>query len=288
MLSSRWLVVVAATVSCSSEVARAQSILLASAQLGETGRIGGTSITFAQYVGWRFETETTLFVNRVGGHMLTTSDPPGDIFAAIVRLANVDEFPQGTPFNPNEIVATTTFRPTFPSSEVLTPLVAELSPGSYALVFGSNLFGATGGGAIHNGPDQPDIAPTNISSYIFWGIPRFNEPPIWRTNLASNMRFLISAQLTPLPGDYSGNGAVDAADFSVYRDNLGASVVLPNDTTPGSVTAADYAVWQANFGAGAASSIAVPEPKTLAILSLLFCLFSSPGFSGSWATRSAV
>jgi Domain of unknown function (DUF4082) len=39
-------------------------------------------------------------------------------------------------------------------------------------------------------------------------------------------------------GDYNGNGIVDAADYTVWRDHLGqsVSVTLPNDTTPGSVT----------------------------------------------------
>ena len=52
-----------------------------------------------------------------------------------------------------------------------------------------------------------------------------------------------------LPGDYNGDGIVDAADYTVWRDHLGGSVVLPGDTTPGSVTAADYQVWESNFGA---------------------------------------
>ena len=33
----------------------------------------------------------------------------------------------------------------------------------------------------------------------------------------------------PLPGDYNHNGVVDAADYAVYRDNLGTDNVLPND-----------------------------------------------------------
>jgi len=51
-----------------------------------------------------------------------------------------------------------------------------------------------------------------------------------------------------LPGDYNGSGLVDAADYVVWRNNLGSSVVLFNDITPGIVTQADYDVWKANFG----------------------------------------
>ena len=58
-------------------------------------------------------------------------------------------------------------------------------------------------------------------------------------------------------GDYNGNGVVDAADYTIWRDHLGQSVTLPNDSTPGTVTAADYDVWKANFGLTANSLNAV-------------------------------
>jgi hypothetical protein len=68
-----------------------------------------------------------------------------------------------------------------------------------------------------------------------------------------------------LPGDYNQNGVVDAGDYVVWRNSLGQSITLPNDTSPGTVTAADYNVWRENFGrvpasGGGAGLIAVPEP----------------------------
>ena len=71
-----------------------------------------------------------------------------------------------------------------------------------------------------------------------------------------------------LAGDYNNNGFVDAADYTVWRDNLGKSVTLPGDTTPGTVVQADFDVWKNNFGAHAGSGSdslsagAVPEPAT--------------------------
>ena len=74
-----------------------------------------------------------------------------------------------------------------------------------------------------------------------------------------------------VPGDYNGDGIVDAADYTRWRDNLNQSVTLPNDTTPGMVTAADYTVWKSHFGqtagpgSGAATLTSVPEPASAAL-----------------------
>ncbi|TWT86768.1 Matrixin [Pseudobythopirellula maris] len=67
-----------------------------------------------------------------------------------------------------------------------------------------------------------------------------------------------------LLGDYNNNGVVDAADFTVWRDNLGGdnSALQGNGDESGSslgvVDMADYDAWVANFG--------VPEPTTLALI----------------------
>ena len=79
--------------------------------------------------------------------------------------------------------------------------------------------------------------------------------------------------------DKDGDGIVNAADFIVWRNNLGLSVTLPGDTTPGTVTQADYDVWVANYGntAGSASLSdgAVPEPASAMLVvtgSLAICV----------------
>lgn len=251
----------------------AQPVLLESAQLGTTGRIGGTSITINQHPGWRFEIDEPLQVQNIGGHLLSYPDNPGDIFAAIVRLSSIDAMPLGSPFTPEETVASTTFRPLFPSAEVMTPLSAALRPGAYALVFGTGLFGATSEGAIHNGPDQPDIPPTTIASYIFWGIPGPSQPPVWRTNLASNMRFVIGGQVIHLPGDYNLDGDVDSDDYELWRGNFTSTLALAADgSANGTVDAADYVIWRHNLGAsvddalGASTTAQVPEPASWTLL----------------------
>jgi hypothetical protein len=78
-----------------------------------------------------------------------------------------------------------------------------------------------------------------------------------------------------LPGDFNENGAVDAADYVLWRDRLGTANNLPNGISPpGSVTPADYNHWRANFGrtAGGGASLgqaaAVPEPSACLLCGL--------------------
>ena len=52
------------------------------------------------------------------------------------------------------------------------------------------------------------------------------------TNSASDLSF---ADVVPiaLPGDYNGDGIVDAADYTRWRNNLGSTTTLLNDDTSG-------------------------------------------------------
>ncbi|MEN1678396.1 MAG: hypothetical protein AAGJ46_02310 [Planctomycetota bacterium] len=77
--------------------------------------------------------------------------------------------------------------------------------------------------------------------------------------------------ISPPSGDYNGDGVVDAADFTVWRDTLGNSV--PQGTgadgdNDGMIGIGDYTVWKNNFGATPTSSgaIAAPEPVSATLL----------------------
>jgi len=96
-----------------------------------------------------------------------------------------------------------------------------------------------------------------------------------------------------LAGDYNGNGTVDAADYTVWRNHLGAPAgTLPNDTAGGVIGTAQYAQWKANFGqtvgAGSgASSRAVPEPATVVMLVLGMLALRLPRRAAVLRSRSA-
>jgi glucose/arabinose dehydrogenase len=78
-----------------------------------------------------------------------------------------------------------------------------------------------------------------------------------------------------LPGDYDGDGDVDAADYQEWKDAFGTTAALPDGNKNGIVDAADYTVWRDNLGntldegsGGAATgATTVPEPAAL-----VFCL----------------
>lgn len=87
-----------------------------------------------------------------------------------------------------------------------------------------------------------------------------------------------------LPGDFNGDGSVDAADYGTWRENLGAvdSVLAPGSTEDGSgiVDAADFLTWKANYGLTGSAVIGDPTtaPEPAAVLVLL------GGIAGQTAT----
>ena len=79
--------------------------------------------------------------------------------------------------------------------------------------------------------------------------------------------------------DFNDDGVVDAADYTVWRDHLGAVGVAPYTAGDadgnGSVTQADYQVWRKQFGqtfddAFPSQGFSVPEP-TAGIMLVIGC-----------------
>ncbi len=79
---------------------------------------------------------------------------------------------------------------------------------------------------------------------------------------------VLSDFLASLPGDFNLDGAVDAADYTVWRDGLGTIY-----------TPLDYSDWAANYGETAGSSVtaAVPEPSA--------CLVAAGALAATLWTR---
>ena len=79
---------------------------------------------------------------------------------------------------------------------------------------------------------------------------------------------VFGALSAPVPGDYDGNGIVDAADYQRWRETFGQTgTQLADGNGNGVVDAADYVIWRnayaaAGSGASVRSKVAsnVPEP----------------------------
>ena len=78
-----------------------------------------------------------------------------------------------------------------------------------------------------------------------------------------------------LTGDFNSDGVIDAADFTVWQDNLGLSASALNDNGSGAATVvqADYLLWKTNFEALASgSSEPVPEPTAALLVLMAVCV----------------
>jgi hypothetical protein len=171
---------------------------------------------------------------------------------------------------------------------------------------------------------QPDLDTGNPTNQGFWDIVNYENPPVHtRTMLwdyshllpqltsnatdghiefimvtnagnfaapvayyVDNVRFTTpEAPPEGLAGDYNGDGFVDAADYTVWRNNLDGddSAFAAGSRDPGNmgpIDGDDYTFWKNNYGngnpgagglAGLADSV-VPEPSTIALILAGLCL----------------
>jgi T5SS/PEP-CTERM-associated repeat protein len=97
----------------------------------------------------------------------------------------------------------------------------------------------------------------------------------WAVNYGAGA---ITLSVGGVLGDFNLDGHVDAADYTVWRNQLGSNSLAADASGNGSVDQADYNTWKANFGAVAApgggsggieTAAAVPEPSTIAVAALL-------------------
>jgi hypothetical protein len=87
-----------------------------------------------------------------------------------------------------------------------------------------------------------------------------------------------------ISGDYNRDGVVDAADYTVWRDNVGSTCVPCSGADAncnGFVENGEYQVWKDNFGrnisgsagSGSTAISAVAEPTALQLLILALVAF---------------
>ncbi len=137
------------------ESARAD-IIYESATLGPTGqlpwgagvgRANPSNPSSRSYYGVLFEVQENQVwqVTSIGGHFCRNSGNQDSLFGAIIELAGEGILPPDPPLDISDVLVSTTFVPDYPSTDYRTALSVNLQEGFYALVFGSDDLGATGG-----------------------------------------------------------------------------------------------------------------------------------------------
>ena len=160
----------------------------------------------------------------------------------------------------------------------------EVFPGSRINITG----GAIGDLRVHQG-SEVNLEVTELFHYQYpYDVRPGLEMDIWETsgpltgiladgtplvidlNLVDRATLTVTFVATGVPGDYNNDWVVDAADYTVWRDNVGEEGTLLNDVDGGVIGQAQYQTWRANYGANgladAPESAAVPEPAAAVLL----------------------
>jgi hypothetical protein len=144
-------------------------------------------------------------------------------------------------------------------------------PGQYSAInattaaFNGKLTIQLAGGFTPAAGNQFQVISTSTATGAFGSIvlPTLPAGLAWGVNTTST-GVLLSVNSGSLPGDFNGDGKVDAADYVRWRKTNGS--------------AAAYNTWRANygrvsgFGAGAVQAAAAPEPTTILLLTFGFVI----------------
>ncbi len=86
---------------------------------------------------------------------------------------------------------------------------------------------------------------------------------------------LIVLRMRPIPGDFTGDGLVDAADYTAWRAAFGQTVTpwtSADGNGDGVVDSGDYLLWRKQVATGSGSAlargIAIPEPAGIILVAL--------------------
>jgi hypothetical protein len=91
-----------------------------------------------------------------------------------------------------------------------------------------------------------------------------------QARITGGLEVVLRNDLRTLEGDYNGDGLVDAADYTTWRDTVGSSLLLAADGDRDNlIGAGDFTAWTSSYGRSNSASVAVPEPSSAASLLLL-------------------
>lgn len=172
--------------------ALADPLIFQSATVGTPTDVGPT-VAYYQFLGVRFGLDTAVHVTAIGGSFCCgetgSSGTNPEIFGAITTLAGADGLPAGGTDNFAPL-AYVVFAPSAVQTEdVSVPVDLDLAPGDYALIFGSDRFGATGAATAAN----DGTALISANAYFFGYGSWYDAPSL------SGTRFFIEGSPVPEP-----------------------------------------------------------------------------------------
>jgi hypothetical protein len=254
--------------------------LLFSSDGGSTRRIFGTADSFdisveltleATFDLKRKEAGFRLNKNGFDGQFIVNSDI-NEIVAFGGPLPfysfNVEhdiEYTVGTPIN---------LRMIYNAPDAMDP---EMFPGTmqYLVAYGGNEY--TSGELEFTNSEKGILTMSQIGVYAQGGA-EAAHPDDDYTATFTNFVFGEGLVDVGLPGDFNNDQVVDAADYTVWRNNLGTNFDLngngdENGDSADFVDAADYALWKSSYGTGGNGSaglggFGVPEPATVSLIGL--------------------
>ncbi|TWT92449.1 hypothetical protein Pla108_40740 [Botrimarina colliarenosi] len=164
------------------------------------------------------------------------------------------------------------------------PPAILLGDGTIDLIYGQDLsesngntvafgVGVVGNSLLASGTFSAGMTPS-FGQDSSGGTPLFTQAlflpsgssPITSGAVSAGSTFTLVIDNLTIPGDYNGDGMVNAADYTVWRDSNGSTTNLAADGNGDlTVNAADYTIWAGNYGANASFATAIPEPTACLI-----------------------
>ncbi|MGC9454456.1 MAG: PEP-CTERM sorting domain-containing protein [Phycisphaerae bacterium] len=144
-------------------------LIYESASMGAPGQSvwGHMLLGHTQFGGVRFEVDTNVRVDAIGGHFATYYPGGSDnLFGALVALTAETDVPDSANLSTPDVLRTVSFDPTNPSSDHVIDIdPVWLSPGWYAVVFGAGLHGSVAG---FDNSAQLNNSPVGSPKYLTW------------------------------------------------------------------------------------------------------------------------
>ncbi|MGL4513758.1 MAG: hypothetical protein ACRCT8_11765 [Lacipirellulaceae bacterium] len=220
------------------------------------------------HIGWWFGTADSVFEEATGaaggGTPVSNANVDASVFFR-VGGGTGGSFDSGVAVNNtfNIVPAMSTTAANQVRLEVVTGDFQSGAPGSVSLFLNGSATPIDINGAAA-GNDVDFVWDAEGAAYM--GFSRNSSPTLLSID---NLRISVPTAAAT-PGDYNADGAVNAADYSVWRDNLGGAASALNGAGSGAATVvpADYDRWVANYGVGASSATAIPEPAAIAALAM--------------------